>query len=317
LAFARPIVDEVNLQTGLPRVSAADRAHYREHGFVVVRGAVPRELLARAQALIEPWVDASVASWRAGGKIAEAFERDDFGHRFLSAWSAAGRPHFRRSPNHFLINGPMYAFIREQTFLQLAEAVIGTPELSMHGIFNARPQLPEHADTMTPWHQDSQYWDLDYGPESDAARTTHVVTMWMPLQDVDETSGTLQVMSRQDTGDVVFAPEAHDYERTGFLRIAPADVARHTALPMRMSPGDILLFNQRTPHGAARNRSDHVRWSVDIRYEATATATVVGQKYGFVAQSPSDPATETSLAEWLTKRQAPSAYAPPSVPLTV
>ncbi len=300
----------MNAQAGTPSVSADERAHYHEHGFVVVRNAIPPELLARAQSLIEPWVDASIASWRRSGQIAETYEQDDFWHRYLNAWNAAGRPHFRRSPNHFLINAAMYDFIRERTFLQLAEALIGTPELSMHGIFNARPQLPDHADTMTPWHQDSQYWDLDYGNESDKARRSHVVTMWMPLQDVDAMSGTLQVMSKRDTGDVVFAPEEHDYERTGFLRIPPADVARHTALPMRMSPGDILLFNQRTPHGAAPNMIDRIRWSVDIRYEASAGATVVGQKYGFVAQSLADPASETSLAAWLQKQQAPSQHAP-------
>lgn len=267
--------------------------------------------------LIEPWVDASVASWRNGGLIADSFADDDFWHRFLNAWNAAGRPHFRRSPNHFLINPEMYAFIRSQTFLNIVEQVLGTPDLSMHGIFNARPQLPHHADTMTPWHQDSQYWDLDYGGELDVERNTHVITMWMPLQDVNASSGALQVMSRQDTRDAVFAPESYDYDRTGFLRIAPEEVARHTALPISMLPGDILLFNQRTPHAAAPNAIDRIRWSVDIRYEATATATVVGKKYGFVAQSRNDPASETSLADWLKKRQDPSPFAPQAVPLPV
>ena len=297
------------------RLSDAHHDFYREHGFVVLRDAIPRELLVRAQTLIEPWVEASLASWRESGQIAGTYENADFWHRFLAAWKDAGRPHFRRSPNHFLINGGMYEFIRSQTFLGVAEQLIGTPELSMHGIFNARPQLPQHDETMTPWHQDSQYWDLDYGTEGDVGRNTHVVTMWMPLQEVDATSGTLQVISRQDTGDVIFPSEVCDFDRTGFLRILPADVARYTALPQSMGPGDVLAFNQRTPHGAAPNLTDHIRWSVDIRYEATATATVVGRKYGFVAQSRNDPQSETSLAEWLKKRQAPSAYAPQAVPL--
>jgi ectoine hydroxylase-related dioxygenase (phytanoyl-CoA dioxygenase family) len=298
------------------RLAEADRAFYREHGYLLVRNAVPAGLLARAQALIEPWVDASVASWRSAGLIDGTFQDDDFWHRFMNAWVAAGRPHFRRSPNHFLINGAMYDFIRSKVLLDLAEQVIGTTELSMHGIFNARPQLPHHPDTMTPWHQDSQYWDLDYGNERDVERSTHVVTMWMPLQDVDATSGTLQVISRRETRDVVFAPQLADYDRTGFLRIAPDDIARFTPRRMSMSPGDVLLFNQRTPHAAAPNEIDRIRWSVDVRYEATATATVVGSKYGFVAQSLRDPASETSLEEWLKKRQAPSPFAPQAVPLT-
>jgi phytanoyl-CoA hydroxylase len=298
------------------RLSEVDRAHYREHGFVVLRSIVPPELLARAQTLIEPWVEATVAAWRADGLIAEDFENRDFWHRFLDAWNAAGRPHFRRSPNRFLINAGMYDFMRSQPFLQIAEALIGTPDLSLHGIFNARPQLPRHEATMTPWHQDSQYWDLDYGgKESDVERKTHVVTMWMPLQDVDESTGALQVISRQDTRDAVFAPDPLDFERTGFLRILPAEVVRHTILPLPMSRGDILLFNQRTPHSAAANLADRVRWSVDIRFEATAGATVIGRKYGFVAQSRTDPATETSLDEWLKKCPASPPIVPQAVPL--
>ena len=299
----------------MDRLSEADRAHYREHGFVVLRSVVPAELLARAQALIEPWVDAAVASWRGDGLIAEGFEDGDFWHRFLDAWNAAGRPHFRRSPNRFLINPAMYGFVRSPAFLQIAEQLIGTPDLRMHGIFNARPQLPRHEATLTPWHQDSQYWDLDYGQETDVERKTHVVTMWMPLQDVDETTGALQVVSRQETRDAVFAPDPVDFERTGYLRILPADLARYTILPMRMARGDMLLFNQRTPHGAAPNLSARIRWSVDIRFEATAGATVVGQKYGFVAQSRSDPAAETTLDEWLKKRPEFPLFVPQAVPL--
>jgi hypothetical protein len=58
-------------------VSEANLDFYREHGYVVIRDAVPSDLLVRAQALIEPWVDASVASWREAGVISEGFERLD------------------------------------------------------------------------------------------------------------------------------------------------------------------------------------------------------------------------------------------------
>jgi phytanoyl-CoA hydroxylase len=296
------------------RLSEADLGFYREHGYLVIRDAVASDMLLRAQGLIEPWVDASIASWREAGLIAENYEGADFWHRFLEAWNAAGRPHFRRSPNHFLINPEMYDFVRSERLLQIAEALIGTPDLNVHGIFNARPQLPRHDGTLTPWHQDSQYWDLDYGNESDVERRTHVVTMWMPLQAVDETSGTLRVMSRRDTGDIIFPFERLDFERTGFLGIPAADVARHPTPAQRLAPGDLLVFNQRTPHGAAPNLTDHVRWSVDVRYEATAGATVVGRKYGFVARNTADPAAETPLSEWLMRRQAPSAFAPLAIP---
>jgi ectoine hydroxylase-related dioxygenase (phytanoyl-CoA dioxygenase family) len=194
--------------------------------------------------------------------------------------------------------------------LTIAGALLGTDDISMHGIFNARPQLPDHRETQTPWHQDAQYWDLDYGDERDRERATHVVTLWLPLQPVDERSDALAVASLRDTKGALYPHEPSDFERTGFLKIPDAVMA---ALPVdapRIGPGDALVFTQITPHGAWPNHADHIRWSVDIRYEATATATVVGRKYGFVAQDRSDPSRETSLDDWLAKRRPPSPEAP-------
>ncbi|HLY67505.1 MAG TPA: phytanoyl-CoA dioxygenase family protein [Chloroflexota bacterium] len=286
------------------KLTPAELAHYRGEGFVLLRQVVPMELLADAQRMFEPWVDYFVDKWRVEGLLDDPCSDSNFGHRFMEAWRKAGRPHFRRSPNRFLINAEMYRFMTSQVFLDIAEQLIGTPELSIHGIFNGRPQLVNHPDTQTPWHQDSQYWVLDYGcPEPDTERRTHVVTMWMPLQPVDPESGCLQVMSLLDTKNRMFDQWDYDYARTGFLGLSPADVAAHIAIPFTMQPGDLLAFTQRTPHGAAPNLSDHIRWSVDIRYEATATATLLGQKYGFVAQSIDNPAAVTPLEAWLQKRE--------------
>jgi phytanoyl-CoA hydroxylase len=285
-------------------LSPVELDHYRAKGFVHLHGVVPRELLRNAQRTLEPWVDYFVEKWHTEGLFDDPLEGLDFWHRFLEAWRRAGGPHFRRSPNRFLISSGMYRFMRSDVLLGIAEQLIGTSELSIHGIFNGRPQLVEHQDTQTPWHQDAQYWSLNYGSqEPDTERRTHVVTMWMPLQPVNPESGCLQVMSLLDTGNRMFDSYDYDYARTGFLGLSPADVARHRAIPITMEPGDLLAFTQRTPHGAAPNRSDHIRWSVDVRYEATATATLVGRKYGFVAQSLSDPASVTPLERWLRKRE--------------
>lgn len=295
------------MQTEMPtRLTAEQQYQYERDGYLLIKSVVPPELLEDGQRLLEPWVEYFIEKWQR-----EALLRDvsdlaelDFWHRFLEAWRQAGQPHFRRTPYRFLINANMYRFLRSQVFLGIAEQLIGTPDLSVHGIFNGRPQLPNHPDTRTPCHQDSQFWSLDFGaPEPDIERRTHVMTLWMPLQPVDAESGCLQVISLAETGGRIFDPYDYDFERTGFLGLSPEDLTRHTLVSIEMVPGDLLAFTQRTPHGAAPNTADHIRWSIDVRYEATATATVVGRKYGFVVQSPSDPTSVTSLDEWLTKAE--------------
>jgi hypothetical protein len=287
-------------------VSDEELEQYRTRGFVYLRNVLPPSLLDDIQRIMEPVVDYLIDGWRHGGQIQSSYSDLDFWQRLLEAWRAAGQPPFRRRPYRFLINPEMYALFKRPELLAIAECVLGTSEINVHGLFNGRPQLPGAPWLETPWHQDAQYWNLDYGQvEPDKERRTHVVTMWIPLQAVTEKSGALKFMSKIDTKDQMFEPHEFDFKNTGFLGLGPDDVTRFPHHYESMERGDLVIFDQRTPHGANLNKSNAIRWSIDIRYEATATATVVGKKFGFVAQSKENPASETSLEEWITKRQGP------------
>ena len=62
-----------------------------------------------------------------------------------------------------------------------------------------------------------------------------------------------------------------------------------------------LNFTQLTPHRALSNQSVEVRWSMDLHYEATETATQSGKQFGFVARSGKESAAVMRQAEWLAK----------------
>ena len=109
-------------------------------------------------------------------------------------------------------------------------------------------------------------------------------------------------MSKEDTSDELFEIWDYDYKNTGFLGLTPESITRYSHYSAAMTPGDLLIFNQRTPHGAKPNQAERIRWSIDVRYEATATATFVGRKYGFVVQN-SDKAKETSFESWKNKNE--------------
>jgi len=274
------------------------RERYSRDGYLHLRDALPAELLQLGRQIIEPWVDLMIEEWRNSGLIDSDYRDQDFWHRLLVAWRAAGQPSFRRRPNKFLVNSEMWLFFHHPTLLAIAEQVLGTHELNVHGIYNARPQLPGATWSDTPWHQDCQYWGLDYGGiEPDTERRTHVVTFWIPLQSVDALTGCLQVMCKEDTGDELFDIWDYDYKNTGFLGLSPESISRFPHYPVAMSPGDLLIFNQRTPHGATSNQAERIRWSIDVRYEQTNTATLIGRKFGFVVQN-SDKTKETSFESW-------------------
>jgi ectoine hydroxylase-related dioxygenase (phytanoyl-CoA dioxygenase family) len=121
--------------------------------------------------------------------------------------------------------------------------------------------------------------------------------MWMPLQRVTEYNSCLQVVPGMHHGKLY-----DDYEdETGFIGLSPEDRKNLKGISIEMEPGDVLCFPQKTPHRALPNQSDAVRWSMDIRYEATAVATESGKRQGFVVRSPSNPASVETYEQWLTK----------------
>ena len=57
-----------------------------------------------------------------------------------------------------LVSREMFDILVHPALLMLAQDLLCTTEVSVHGVFNARPKLPDQIWTQTPWHQDAQYY---------------------------------------------------------------------------------------------------------------------------------------------------------------
>ncbi|NKB68569.1 MAG: hypothetical protein GKR89_16020 [Candidatus Latescibacteria bacterium] len=260
---------------------------YRQEGYVHVPGVVPQEVLDGAREVLEEWVDTLADHWIAEGRLENRGEQFGFTDRLLQLWHKAGQPTYSRSPRRDLVGPAMYRLLAHPALLDLAAGLLGTDEILVHGIFNARPKLPAQKWTDTPWHQDAQYYR--------DAESVHVVSIWFPLQDVDQTNSCMKVAPRQHKG-VLFA-DYHD-EETGFKGIDRQEWDQLPGKTVPMAAGDALCFTQLTPHRALPNQTQAVRWSMDFRYEALATATESGLRMGFVGRSRQG---ATACREWLAK----------------
>jgi phytanoyl-CoA hydroxylase len=199
--------------------------------------------------VLERWMNDTIQKWVDAGLVSNDQTEVDFGHRLVRLWNTARRPHYLRSPRRDLVSREMFDFLAHPTLVDIAEDLLGTPEVSVHGVFNARPKLPDQRWTDTPWHQDAQYYK--------EARNLHVVSMWMPMQRVTEFNSCLQVVPDQHNG-VLYA----DYmDETGFIGLSPEDRKNLQGISIDMDAGDVLCFPQLTPHRALPNQSDAVRWS--------------------------------------------------------
>ncbi len=261
---------------------------YERDGYIHLRGVVPQDAFELAHTILKRWEEQTVQRWVDDGVLTDPMSDLDFEHRLVQTWDKAGRPEYIRSPRRDLVGRETFDFLCHRAFVDIAEALLGTPEISVHGLFNARPKLPDQSWTNTPWHQDAQYY-------KDAA-DLHVVSMWMPLQKVTEENSCLQVAPGAHKGTL---HEAWDDTESGFIGLAPEIQDTLTAVSIEMETGDLLCFSQRTPHRALPNQSDAVRWSMDIRFEATEQATESGRDRGFIAHSPADPNRVGTYDQWL------------------
>ena len=135
----------------------------------------------------------------------------------------------------------------------LAAAVgdVVAPETPTGHVIRTRAAIPSFTARISPWHQDVPR------PQDKTGCATVRVACWIPLSDVDEHTGALEVIPGRWE-----APCPHEMGDDGHFGIPegalPAGERR--VVPMRC--GDVLLLDRFVPHRARPTRELQGRWSV-------------------------------------------------------
>ena len=157
--------------------------------------------------------------------------------------------------------------------LDVVESLIG-PEILVHPQFNSRAKLPDKTSVVN-WHQDIGFLDPD-------VMQTFMVNFWLPLVDSDEKNGCLEVIRG-----------SHRCERLPFVdspeQIVPESIPEGEQVTCPIPRGGVLLLHHTTVHRSGSNNSDHIRWSLDIRYSDWRKPTGRNQVPGFIARSREHP----------------------------
>ena len=200
----------------------------------------------------------------------------------------------------------MFRIISHPKLVDIVEGIVGR-EVRCEGRHRLRAKVPNFGVANLTWHEDTRYEakrtlyvQQPYGLGTDptklgsfqsrmvAAPLMAEPNFWIPLVDVDEVNGCLQV-----------PPGGHRHtppyvEQWGPDTFVP-QLEGLVPLPVPMRVGDGLLIHQHLPHSSPPNRSDHVRWSVDIRFQDDRLKTKSTREPGFLARSkerPQDVVTE-------------------------
>jgi ectoine hydroxylase-related dioxygenase (phytanoyl-CoA dioxygenase family) len=219
------------------------RAAYHEHGAICLRGA------------FSDWIDTlrdGVArnELAPGDYFAENVTPGDPG-RFWDDYC-----NWQRIPE-------FYQFVTESEAAPLAAQVMGskTAQFFHDHVLVKEPETPKP----TPWHQDAPYY---------FAEGSQTVSFWLPLDPV-EANESLRLVSGSHRWPrpvlpVKWLDDAEFYvgEQDRYMALPDLDAedCPHTILQWSLQPGDAVLFDFRTVHGARGNLQKRRRRAFSMRW---------------------------------------------------
>lgn len=268
---------------------------YDTEGYLVIEDLLDDDDLAVVRAALTEKVDQIAQALLVAGKVSDPLTELGFPLRLARLFDGLSGEDFlehgrswrdRISGYHTLMSNPK--------ILDAVESLIG-PEIFSNPVYNVRPKVPRVAAGAVPWHQDKSYW-----PD---ANSNPVITVWISFVDATLENGCLHVYPRTQRHRVM-GYHQEGYTGTGFLELDPDELEVQptsvVALPVRA--GSAILFNDRLVHSSTPNEADHVRWSVDLRYQPTDQDPMPQHGAGFLARSRRHPERVADLADWLAHR---------------
>lgn len=270
-------------------------AFYETEGYLILPALLNDADMAPARAAMMEKVSMIADDLYKNGLITDKREERPFAYRLAELFSGLTDQEFLKFGRGWRDRLPGYFdLMANPKILDAVESLIGS-ELFANPVYNVRPKVPKVAAGAVPWHQDRSYW-----PDANA---NPVITVWIPLVDSTPENGCLYIWPRTHKTRLV----SHHQEKitgTGYTEIDEEHLvrARREAIALPITAGSAILFNDRCIHMSTPNNSDHVRWSVDLRYQPTDQDPMPQHGAGFLARSRKSPERVATLQDWLESR---------------
>ena len=225
--------------------------HYWEHGYTVVRAALPAEALARWLARLEDIVAGRVAPARRMLVMRDVM--------VVRGAVTPGRPAEAIAKIQDFENDPVLdAYNRDERVLDIVEQLIGENIQSIHCMLINKPP---GVDGRHPLHQDLVYFPFR---PADA-----VVATWTALQRVTRENGCLVVVSGSQRGPLLEHQNVEwEYVNAGYFGAKGAG-AHLERVHVECEPGDTILFHSLILHGSGQNRTQGFRRAISCHYAST------------------------------------------------
>ena len=273
-------------------------AFYKHEGYLLVEDVIPVEDLQQLISELNETVDQNARKAQAKGELSKLFEDEPFERRLARVVESIADPSdtsftdtlFEGLHGKLKTEG-MFAVQTHPAILDIVESLIG-PEILAHPQFNIRPKLPNQDTSVVPWHQDLGYLQPD-------ASETFMVNFWIPLVDATMENGCMEVIAGSHKAPLINHVIGLGPGRN-FKGIVDEALPDGEQVQCPVPLGGVLLIQHKTIHRSVPNHSDHIRWSMDIRYSDPRMPTGRDGVPGFIARSKAQPASvANNLGDWL------------------
>ncbi|XP_059148123.1 uncharacterized protein LOC131935636 [Physella acuta] len=234
-------------------------------GYLLVPNFFTEEELGPCRNSVEKLVDDLAQKLYDGGKIKNLYKEHDFFQRLLYIEKEFPGANIILHKLGSLTEAFCDLWANER-LLNVVEQLIG-PEIAGHPVWNLRTKTPQNDATTVPWHQDSAYFDNE-------SYNVLYPTAWIPFLDANEENGCMEVISGGHLAGKV-ARHTGCWRDTWYIETDEEHAAKTLNVDFVKDKvlcpvpyGGMLLINNMIPHRSLNNRSDVIRWSMDLRWHS-------------------------------------------------
>ena len=121
-------------------------------------------------------------------------------------------------------------------------------------IFSKAPQTGR----ATPWHQDGEYWPI---------RPLATATVWIAIDESNENNGCLKILTGSNRAKMLLPHQSLSGQGAALDKeIKPEFIESKDVVSVPLAPGQMVIFDVFTAHGASPNLSNQRRAGFAIRY---------------------------------------------------
>jgi phytanoyl-CoA hydroxylase len=232
-----------------PVLSMDGIAAYRRDGFVVLRGAIGRKLVANClealAGIASGTLDARGASMAVEPAVASGAAAD--------VAAAAERQDIIRKFGDFTAASPALLRVAMSANVHRAlDQILGVGRLLFQEMALVKPP---RIGSEKPWHQDAAYFRT--------SDPTLIVGVWIALDPATRENGCMELIR----GSHLRGPLPHvPAVDVNVCTVRPDHLRLEDRVAVPMDPGDVLLFSSLVHHYTAPNRSDKRRRALQFHY---------------------------------------------------